>query len=258
MDVATAPVDMRNGDAGYRRRSPSPIRRRRSPSPARRRSPRRNQSRSPIYRSRSRSQSRDRYYRDRDGDRSPRRHRRYNSRSRSRSPPRGGYYGRRRSPLPPPRHFRRSRGEVIRGSEEERQKSCSIFVGNIPYSFEERDVVNMFERFGRLKTVSVPIDRYTRRNRGFTFVEFEQRADAEDAFNKYSGYEIEGRKLRLDWDIGRTAKDTIKETTRVSSPRRDYRNGSPMRSPARDNSPPPPPRGRSHSRSPPPPPSRYD
>lgn len=162
----------------YRRRSPSPIR--------------------PRYsRSRSRSRSRGRY-------RSPRRY------IRSRSPPR--HY--RRSP---PRHYRRTR-DVIRGSEEERMRSCSIFVGNLPYSFEERDVVNLFERFGRLGTVSVPMDRYTRRNRGFSFVEFEQRADAEDAFNKYNGYEIEGRRLRLDWDIGRSAKDSIRGDR---SPRRE-------------------------------------
>lgn len=147
-------------------------------------------------RSRSRSRSRDRY---RSRSRTPERHRR-RYRSRSRSPRRF-----RRSS--PPRHRRR---EVIRGSEEERMRTSSIFVGNIPYSFEERDILNLFERFGRLRQVSVPMDRYTRRNRGFSFIEFEERADAEDAFNKYNGYEIEGRKMRLDWDIGRNAKDSVR------------------------------------------------
>lgn len=183
MDVeSAAPLDNRDT---YRRRSPSPIRRRYS-------------------RSRSRSRSRDRYYRG--GDRSPDRRRRY-----SRSPRRDHY--RRRSP-PRPRRTR----EVIRGTDEERMRTCSIFVGNLPYIYEERDVVNMMERFGRLRQVSVPIDRYTRRNRGFAFVDFEQRADAEDAFAKFDGYELEGRKLRLDWDIGRNAKEGTRSDR---SPRRD-------------------------------------
>ena len=128
-------------------------------------------------------------------------------------------------------------------------RTCSIFVGNIPYSFEERDVVNLFERFGRLRQVSVPMDRYTRRNRGFAFVEFEQRPDAEDAFNKYNGYDMEGRKLRLDWDIGRSAKDTIKDTGRGDrSPRRDHGHSPRHRSPMRDRSPPPPRNGHSPTR----------
>lgn len=98
-------------------------------------------------------------------------------------------------------------------------RSSSLFVGNLPYSFEERDVSNLFDRFGKVTQISVPIDRYTRRNRGFAFVEFEQRNEAEDAFNKYNGYEIEGRKLRLDWDIGRPAKETLRDG--AGSPRRD-------------------------------------
>lgn len=157
--------------------------------------------RRPISRSRSRSRSRGRYA-------SPERRRRF---SRSPSPRRF----RRSSPprRPPPRR------EIMRGSEDERKTTCSIFVGNIPYSFEERDMVNLFERFGRLVTISVPMDRFTRRNRGFAFVEFEQRTDADDAFNKYNDYELEGRKLRLDWDIGRPAKDRIRVVDR--SPRRE-------------------------------------
>jgi RNA recognition motif-containing protein len=33
----------------------------------------------------------------------------------------------------------------------------------------------------------------------FAFVEFEERRDAEDAFEKFDGFSVEGRRLRLDW-----------------------------------------------------------
>ncbi|MBM6386388.1 MAG: hypothetical protein JSY10_20740 [Paenibacillus sp.] len=35
----------------------------------------------------------------------------------------------------------------------------------------------------------------------FAFVEFEDRRDAEDAFEKFDGFSVEGRRLRLDWYI---------------------------------------------------------
>jgi RNA recognition motif-containing protein len=65
----------------------------------------------------------------------------------------------------------------------------------------------MFERYGRLRKVTVQIDHYTGRNKGFAFVEFEDRRDAEDAFDKYNGTNVEGRRLKLDWDIGLGKKD---------------------------------------------------
>jgi len=68
----------------------------------------------------------------------------------------------------------------------------------------------MFERFGRIKNISVPIDRITRRNKGFAFIDFEQKLDAEDAYYKYNNYTIEGRTLRLDWDIGVDRKTHLK------------------------------------------------
>lgn len=121
-----------------------------------------------------------------------------------------GYYNR-----PPPSQFRsnfrpRPKAIVERGTDEDRTKSTTLYCGNLPYHFEERDVANMFERFGRIKSISVPIDRITRRNKGFAFVDFEQKLDAEDAFYKYNNYNIEGRTLRLDWDIGVDRKTHLK------------------------------------------------
>lgn len=40
-------------------------------------------------------------------------------------------------------------------------------------------------------------------NRGYGFCDFESRADAQKAMDKYQGYEFMGRPIRLDWDLGR-------------------------------------------------------
>ncbi|CAH1765400.1 3434_t:CDS:2 [Entrophospora sp. SA101] len=180
--------------AGYREMSSSP-KRRRSPSPRHNRT----SGREDRYRD-------DRYTRDS----------RYSRDNRDSRDSRG-YYGRssyrddrgyRDYPYPyerraPPRRTK----PIDRGSDKERSDTTTLYVGNIPYTFREHDVADMFERYGRLRKVTVQLDNYTGRNKGFAFVEFEDRKDAEDAYDKYHGANIEGRRLKLDWDIGLSRKD---------------------------------------------------
>lgn len=90
----------------------------------------------------------------------------------------GGWGGRGGGP-------RRPRGP--RGTEEERKASTCIWVGNLPYTATENDVRDIFERYAKLQRVTVPLDRTGSRNKGFAYVEFESRQDAEDAFDKVNG-----------------------------------------------------------------------
>jgi len=170
---------------GYRRSSYSP--RRRSPSPRSYRNGREDRYREDRY---AREDRYDRGYGGRGGGyREERGYRDYPS-----------YASERRGPP------RRSK-PIDRGSDKERRDSTTLYVGNLPYAFREQDVADMFERYGRLRKVTVQIDHYTGRNKGFAFVEFEDRRDAEDAFDKYNGTNVEGRRLKLDWDIGLNKKD---------------------------------------------------
>lgn len=57
----------------------------------------------------------------------------------------------------------------------------------------------MFERYGKVNKVTVPVDSATQRNKGFAFVEFDQRREAEDAFERLDKFSVEGRRLKLDW-----------------------------------------------------------
>lgn len=41
----------------------------------------------------------------------------------------------------------------------------------------------------------------------FAFVEYEDRKAAEEAMEKYNGFDVEGRRLKIDWDIGLGKKD---------------------------------------------------
>ena len=54
----------------------------------------------------------------------------------------------------------------------------NLYIGNIPYTFSEKDLEMLCEKFGVLKNLNLPIDKYTHRNKGFCFVEFEDSRDA--------------------------------------------------------------------------------
>ncbi|ORZ09430.1 hypothetical protein BCR41DRAFT_293376, partial [Lobosporangium transversale] len=73
-----------------------------------------------------------------------------------------------------------------------------LYVGNIPYTFREQEVEDMFKKFGTIVKVTVVMDQYTGRNKGFAFVEFDDRKNAEEALENYNGFDVEGRRLKLD------------------------------------------------------------
>lgn len=77
----------------------------------------------------------------------------------------------------------------------------------------------MFEKCGKIASCSVPLDKFTQRNKGFAFLEFEARENAEEAKNMFAGYPVDGRKLRIDWDVGREKKEVVKQ---VYEPRDSY------------------------------------
>lgn len=214
-----SPVLRRSRSPVYRR-SRSPVyRRSRSPVYRRSRSPVYRRSRSPVYR-RSRSpvyrRSRSPVYRR---SRSPVYRRGPAYRQRSPAPHR--YGDRRRSPMwrrgPPPRDRFRPR-PVHRGTEEERRTTTAIYVGNLCYDVREQDIDDMFSPFGRVAHRSVPLDTRSGHNKGFAFVEFETRAEAEAAYARWDGAESKGRVLRLDWDAGQAAKNSRFEERESKNP----------------------------------------
>ena len=71
----------------------------------------------------------------------------------------------------------------------------TIFVGNLPFEASEREVRNSFERYGRVSSVRLPIDRSTGRTRGIAFVAMPRLDDADEAIKRMNGAEIGGRRL---------------------------------------------------------------
>ena len=70
-----------------------------------------------------------------------------------------------------------------------------LFVGNLAYSTTEADLRTYFGAVAPPSQVVLPVDRETGRPRGFAFVEFLDRAHAEQAIQKFNGQMFAGRPL---------------------------------------------------------------
>jgi RNA recognition motif-containing protein len=72
-----------------------------------------------------------------------------------------------------------------------------LFVGNLTYSTTEADLRTYFGTVAPPSQVVLPVDRETGRPRGFAFVEYLDRAHAEDAIQKFNGQPFNGRPLAV-------------------------------------------------------------
>jgi RNA recognition motif-containing protein len=72
-----------------------------------------------------------------------------------------------------------------------------IYVGNLPFSTQEQELIDLFSAHGVVDRVKMITDRETGRPRGFAFVTMTDDAAAEAAINALNGHDFGGRELRV-------------------------------------------------------------
>jgi RNA recognition motif-containing protein len=73
-----------------------------------------------------------------------------------------------------------------------------LFVGNLPYSATEAALREHFSVIGQLSYVYLPIDRESGKPRGFAFVEFNDKAQADEAIRRFNNQLFMGRPLAVN------------------------------------------------------------
>ncbi|XP_026767737.3 transformer-2 protein homolog beta isoform X2 [Pangasianodon hypophthalmus] len=151
----------------------------------------------------SRSKSRS-WSRSKSGSRSHRSSRRRYSRSRSRSRRRrsrsrsySGDSRRRRSPSHSPMSNRRRHV----GNRANPDPNTCLGVFGLSLYTTERDLREVFSKYGPLTDVCIVYDQQSRRSRGFAFVYFENKEDSQEAKERANGMELDGRRIRVDFSI---------------------------------------------------------
>lgn len=76
--------------------------------------------------------------------------------------------------------------------------SSKIFVGNLSLETGQDALKSLMSEVGAIQDVYLPTDRATGQPRGFAFVEFADSTAAAAAIEKFDGYELGGRSLRVN------------------------------------------------------------
>ena len=88
----------------------------------------------------------------------------------------------------------------------------NIYVGNLPYSVDSRELREAFEAYGAVSSAEVIFDRRTKRSRGYGFVEMDNDQDARSAINALNGSDYQGRELRVDESKPKSEKTERRES----------------------------------------------
>ncbi|CAK8688097.1 serine/arginine-rich splicing factor 12-like [Clavelina lepadiformis] len=110
--------------------------------------------------------------------------------------------------------------------------NISLFVRNIADNVRPEDLRREFIKFGPISDVYIPLDYYTRRPRGFAYIQFEDVRDAEDALHEMDRKWICGRYIELQFAAG-DRKTPGQMRTKDSPPPGRHRRRSYSRSPRR-------------------------
>jgi len=72
-----------------------------------------------------------------------------------------------------------------------------LYIGNLPFNVTEEELRAHFSTVGPLSYLSIPTDRETGKQRGFAFVEFKDRAQADEAIRRFNNQSFQGRSLSV-------------------------------------------------------------
>ena len=73
--------------------------------------------------------------------------------------------------------------------------STKLYVGNLPWNFNNNQLLDIFKPYGKVVSAKVVTDRESGKSRGFGFVEMENDIDVNAAIRALNGSELNGRKL---------------------------------------------------------------
>ncbi|KAL3649107.1 hypothetical protein CASFOL_005510 [Castilleja foliolosa] len=83
------------------------------------------------------------------------------------------------------------------GGQTEGPPGANLFIYHIPQEFGDDELENEFQRFGRVLSVKVFIDKATGASKCFGFVSYDSPAAAQNAINTMNGVQLGGKKLKV-------------------------------------------------------------
>ncbi|KAH7702436.1 CBN-RNP-7 protein [Aphelenchoides avenae] len=84
----------------------------------------------------------------------------------------------------------------------------TLFVGRINYETSESKLRREFERYGKIEKLTMVHDKGGK-PRGYAFIEYASKSEMAEAYKKADGMKIDGRRVTVDYERGRTKKSWL-------------------------------------------------
>ena len=72
-----------------------------------------------------------------------------------------------------------------------------LFVGNLPFAMTDANLGEIFSAYGNIVAANIVVDKFSKRSKGFGFVEFENEEDAAKAMEALNNSEQMGRNIAV-------------------------------------------------------------
>ncbi len=73
-----------------------------------------------------------------------------------------------------------------------------LYVGSLSFDTTEDALKDLFSQAGTVNSVSIIIDKFSGRSKGFAFVEMSSEEEAKKAMEMFNGKELDGRNIVVD------------------------------------------------------------
>ncbi|OCT53255.1 RNA recognition motif containing protein [Cladophialophora carrionii] len=105
-------------------------------------------------------------------------------------------------------------------------QSRSVFVGNIPFNLSEENIIRILNQVGTVVKFRLMTNPDTGKSKGFGFADFQDADQAASAVRNLNDYEIDGRKIRVDWPHNNEKDSVPTNYDQASAPAGDGLNNS--------------------------------
>ena len=95
-----------------------------------------------------------------------------------------------------------------------------IYINHIPISYDVSQIEQLFAACGTITEVIYPVDKKTKKHKGYAFVTFEEPGATQSALAK-NNEELEGQTLIVEIAKEKLKKNTVWDTTKLKAKGKD-------------------------------------
>jgi len=87
----------------------------------------------------------------------------------------------------------------------------NIYVGQLPYSMTEEEVMAMFTEYGEVASLNLITDKFSGQSKGFGFIDMPNNSEADKAIKALNKSMLKGREIKVNQAEDRRKKSSFRK-----------------------------------------------